>query len=49
MEQERKISNPFFFGKCNVCDDVATGIHYGKASCEGCKVYNFELRYGRKT
>ena len=26
------------FGKCNVCSDKATGIHYGIATCEGCKV-----------
>lgn len=26
------------FGKCKVCFDKATGIHYGIATCEGCKV-----------
>lgn len=25
------------FGRCRVCDDKATGIHYGIATCEGCK------------
>jgi hypothetical protein len=28
----------FSFGKCKVCKDRATGIHYGVATCEGCKV-----------
>lgn len=23
------------FGKCKVCHDVASGIHYGIATCEG--------------
>lgn len=26
------------FGKCKVCYEKATGIHYGVISCEGCKV-----------
>ena len=26
------------FGKCKICYDKATGIHYGVVSCEGCKV-----------
>ena len=28
----------FQFGKCRICSDDATGIHYGVTSCEGCKV-----------
>lgn len=28
----------FNFGRCKVCHDLATGIHYGIPSCEGCKV-----------
>lgn len=28
----------FNFGRCKVCHDFATGIHYGIPSCEGCKV-----------
>lgn len=27
----------FPFGACRVCTDSATGIHYGIATCEGCK------------
>jgi hypothetical protein len=27
----------FSFGKCKVCKDKATGVHYGVATCEGCK------------
>jgi hypothetical protein len=23
--------------QCGVCNDKATGIHYGLATCEGCK------------
>ena len=29
-----------FFGKCRVCDQEATGFHYGVISCEPCKVIN---------
>jgi hypothetical protein len=29
----------FTFGKCKICSDKATGIHYGISTCEGCKVY----------
>ncbi|KAK2153943.1 hypothetical protein LSH36_281g09088 [Paralvinella palmiformis] len=28
---------PYPFGDCRVCADKATGIHYGVATCEGCK------------
>ncbi|XP_021351126.1 uncharacterized protein LOC110448935 [Mizuhopecten yessoensis] len=28
---------PFPFGDCRVCNDHATGVHYGVATCEGCK------------
>ncbi|KAH3837299.1 hypothetical protein DPMN_110685 [Dreissena polymorpha] len=29
---------PFPFGRCRICKDRATGLHYGVATCEGCKV-----------
>lgn len=35
---DKKLKSSFNFGKCKVCKDKATGIHYGVASCEGCKV-----------
>ena len=28
------------FGVCRICENKANGIHYGVASCEGCKVTN---------
>jgi len=31
------------FGKCKVCYEKATGIHYGVISCEGCKVNFFKI------
>lgn len=30
------------FGQCKVCkSDAASGIHYGVATCDGCKVRHF--------
>ena len=30
--------NSNVFGRCRICYDKASGIHYGVATCEGCKV-----------
>ncbi len=38
MDKEKSLSMQFSLDKCKVCDDHATEIHYGTASCEGCKV-----------
>jgi hypothetical protein len=32
----------FPFGKCKICHDDATGVHYGVITCEGCKVSIFQ-------
>jgi hypothetical protein len=43
-QQQQQISSEygqnseFLFGRCKVCMDMATGIHYSVATCEGCKV-----------
>ena len=34
----KRAKSTFPFGKCKVCNDKATGVHYGIATCEGCKV-----------
>jgi len=33
----KRAKSTYPFGKCKVCNDKATGIHYGIATCEGCK------------
>ncbi|CAF0864734.1 unnamed protein product [Brachionus calyciflorus] len=37
LKKFKKVEPTYNFGKCNVCSDRATGIHYGVPSCEGCK------------
>lgn len=39
-EAKKRPRSTFPFGKCKVCSDKATGVHYGVATCEGCKVIN---------
>ena len=42
----KRTRSTFPFGKCKVCNDKATGVHYGVPTCEGCKVcYNLQLEY----
>lgn len=37
-EKKHKKLDKEQFGNCKICLDKASGIHYGVASCEGCKV-----------
>lgn len=37
-EKPKKSRNWSQFGPCRVCNDKASGVHYGIESCEGCKV-----------
>ena len=37
-KSHQKYHQKFDFGRCKICKDKATGIHYGIPSCEGCKV-----------
>ena len=37
-KESKKSHEKFDFGRCKICKDKATGIHYGIPSCEGCKV-----------
>lgn len=37
VSMENSLLRKEFVGFCAVCDDKATGIHYGLTSCEGCK------------
>ena len=37
VSRPRKFLDKEQFGLCKICNDKATGIHYGISSCEGCK------------
>ncbi len=40
---KKRPRSTFPFGKCKVCSDKATGVHYGVATCEGCKVRRLNI------
>ncbi len=37
VKQQRVKKETFTFGNCKICQDKATGVHYGITTCEGCK------------
>ena len=43
-KQSTRHHSTFPFGKCKVCTDQATGVHYGIPTCEGCKVIKCQLK-----
>lgn len=42
-KQSSQTSIQYTFGSCKICSDKASGIHYGIATCEGCKVRALHL------
>ena len=38
QQQKAARKQTFIFGECKICNDKATGVHYGIITCEGCKV-----------
>ena len=48
-KESKKRHGKFDFGRCKVCKDKATGIHYGIPSCEGCKVIIMKIFQSSKS
>jgi hypothetical protein len=37
-KQSEDFSTNYSLNACKVCDEKASGLHYGVITCEGCKV-----------
>lgn len=50
MQQQKAAARKqtFIFGECKICNDKATGVHYGIITCEGCKGF-FKRNIQRNT
>ncbi len=48
IQQLRVKKQSFTFSNCKICNDKATGVHYGITTCEGCKGF-FKRNIQRST